>query len=188
MLVPATVFSQGMAWEVSVVKRCNETRIPFTETMVLGGHYGGKYLPYGLPMAIVGYGWAKGNSQTVVKGLTIESGCLMAGMVMFGLKQMVRRDRPFVSYATTIDAWVNETGFSFPSGHSTGAFALAAGLVLQYPYWYVAIPSYVFAVGVGISRIYAGVHYPSDVVVGALVGTAGAFLAAWLSKQLFPNP
>lgn len=188
LLIPISAFSQTSKWEAEVVQRCNQTQTPFTKALVWSGHYGGKYLPYSLPMVIAGYGWAKGDEQTVIKGLTIEAGCLGSAIVMFGMKQIFQRERPFVDYPESIEARIKETGYSFPSGHTTGAFALATGLTLQYRHLYIAIPSYLFAVGVGVSRIYAGVHYPSDVLVGALVGTASAFLAHWLSKELFPNP
>ena len=188
LFVPMVAFSQAPKWETEVVQRCSRTQTPFTEAMIQTGHHAGKYLPYSLPMVIAGYGWVKGDEQTVIKGLTIEAGCLVSAVIMFGMKLVFQRERPFVAYPKMIDARVKETSYSFPSGHTTGAFALATGLTLQYRHLYVAIPSYLFAAGVGISRIYAGVHYPSDVLVGALIGTAGAFLTYWLSKELFPDP
>ena len=65
---------------------------------------------------------------------------------------------------------------SFPSGHTSAAFCISTSLALRYRKWYVIAPAYVYAVSVGWARMYQGVHYPSDVLTGALIGTASAWL------------
>jgi membrane-associated phospholipid phosphatase len=59
---------------------------------------------------------------------------------------------------------------SFPSGHTTSAFAAATTLSEYYPTWKVEVPAYAAASAVGFSRMYANQHWGSDVVAGALVG------------------
>jgi membrane-associated phospholipid phosphatase len=74
-----------------------------------------------------------------------------------------------------------------PSGHTSTAFATATSLSMAYPKWYVIIPSYAWASSVGYSRMHLGVHYPSDVFIGAIVGSGSAFLThkanQWLEKK-----
>ena len=72
-----------------------------------------------------------------------------------------------------------------PSGHTSGAFNLATSLTLSYPKWYVAAPSYLWASGVAYSRMYIGVHYPSDVFIGALLGSGTAWLNYYINKKYF---
>jgi undecaprenyl-diphosphatase len=62
--------------------------------------------------------------------------------------------------------------FSFPSGHAAGAFMMAT--LLSHFYAGMAIPLYTTASVIGISRVYNGVHYPSDVAAGTLLGIASA--------------
>lgn len=62
---------------------------------------------------------------------------------------------------------------SFPSGHSTTAFALAAVLGFLSPRWFY--PVLLLAAMIGLSRLTLGVHYPSDVLAGAVVGLVGAY-------------
>ena len=82
----------------------------------------------------------------------------------------------------TLDQQAKAGSWSFPSGHTSSAFALATSLSIVYPKWYVIVPSYLWASSVGYSRMHLGVHYPSDVLAGALVGTGSAFLSHALNK------
>ena len=65
------------------------------------------------------------------------------------------------------------------------AFATATTLTLECKKWYVAVPAYAWAAGVGYSRMYLGEHYPSDVIAGAVVGAGSAWLSHWATQKLF---
>ncbi|MDP2339233.1 MAG: phosphatase PAP2 family protein [Bacteroidota bacterium] len=108
----------------------------------------------------------------------------------FALKYSINRDRPFVTYPDIINK-ANEGSPSFPSGHTSSAFATATSLSLNFPKWYVIVPSYLWAGTVGYSRMYLGVHYPGDVLGGMITGAGSAFLTfklnKWLNKTYFKN-
>jgi membrane-associated phospholipid phosphatase len=97
------------------------------------------------------------------------------GVLTYGLKEIVHRPRPYVTYPDII-GYLPESSLSFPSGHTSLAFATATALSLKYPKWYIIAPSYLWACSVGYSRMNLGMHYPSDVLAGAILGAGSAFV------------
>lgn len=99
------------------------------------------------------------------------------------LKYTIDRERPFITYPDIIKK-SNPDSPSFPSGHTSNAFATATSVSLAYPEWYVIVPSYLYAGTVAYSRMHLGVHYPSDVLAGALIGAGSAWLTYRVNRIL----
>lgn len=101
------------------------------------------------------------------------------------LKIIFNRTRPADKYPNDIYVLTISHGHSFPSGHTSLAFAAATSLMLNCKKWYIVVPGYMWAGCVGYSRMYLGKHYPSDVLAGAVVGAGSALASHWVSKKLF---
>ncbi len=97
------------------------------------------------------------------------------GALTYSMKKIINRPRPYATYPD-IYAYQTETSMSFPSGHTSLAFTTATALSLKYPKWYVIAPSYFWACSVGYSRMNLGMHYPSDVLAGAILGAGSAYI------------
>lgn len=95
------------------------------------------------------------------------------------LKNAIRRHRPCHGI-TGVAALIEPSDkFSFPSGHTAAAFVFAAVLAAFYPL--LALPAFVLATLIGLSRVMLGVHYPGDIVAGAVLGLLSAAAALqWL--------
>jgi hypothetical protein len=115
--------------------------------------------------------------------LLITSGINFASTEL--LKAAFARPRSEDQYPGEIFTNSTTTGYSFPSGHTSQAFAMATTLTLQYKKWYVVVPAYLWAGSVGYSRMYLGKHYPSDVLAGAALGVASSYLGHVITKKLF---
>ncbi len=103
-----------------------------------------------------------------------------------GLKTLIHRERPYQKYPLVVHAYDNsEKDNSFPSGHTSFAFATATSLSIQFKKWWVVVPAYAWAASVGYSRLYLGEHYPTDVLAGAVVGAGSAWLSHWINKKYF---
>ena len=90
------------------------------------------------------------------------------------LKISVNRLRPFIDIPNLNIKKIGIDKYSFPSGHTTGAFSLAVIIALYFPiFGFITIP---LAFCVGISRMYIGVHYPTDVIVGVFIGSICSLL------------
>jgi membrane-associated phospholipid phosphatase len=139
-----------------------------------------------IPVGIITAGLIKHDSITTNKGICIAASMLVATSVSVGLKYSINRPRPYVTYSY-IEKVSDAGSPSFPSGHTSDAFATATAVSLAYPKWYVIAPSYLWACSVGYSRMDLGVHYPSDVLAGAIIGAGSSYLCykanRWLHRK-----
>lgn len=92
------------------------------------------------------------------------------------LKPLVARPRPYHVLEQLVTLAHRPSDFSFPSGHTTAAFAVAGVLFFCCPKRY-GVPALILAILVGLSRIYLGIHFPSDVMMGTLVGMGTSYVA-----------
>lgn len=137
----------------------------------------------GVPLGVIGVGFLKQDSTIKNKGVYIGASLLVAAGITTGLKYSVKRERPFVTYPV-IDKVMNAGSPSFPSGHTSDAFATATSISLAFPKWYIIAPSFAWACSVGYSRMDLGVHYPSDVLAGAAIGAGTSYLCFKANKWL----
>ncbi len=91
------------------------------------------------------------------------------------IKNMVDRPRPWVNIERLHILIKKPRDFSFPSGHTASSFASALIINRTVQGW-IGIAAMILAVGIGLSRIYIGVHYPSDVLAGMVSGLMIAML------------
>ncbi len=119
--------------------------------------------------------WRRQRRDAVAGGL----GVILALALAWWLKEIIQRPRPAEAISGLFVA-AGAQGPAFPSGHATGACAVAALVSVLWPrgrllWWTVAL-------GVAWSRVVLGVHYPSDSVGGALLGSATVFATVGVGR------
>ncbi|MFV8325819.1 phosphatase PAP2 family protein [Flavobacterium sp. ZS1P14] len=138
------------------------------------------------PVIIYSMGLIKKDSTIKKQAIFIGETFLVSAFITTALKHSVKRERPFDTYSD-IEKETSAPGYSFPSGHTSLAFATATSLSMAYPKWYVVVPSFVWASTVGYSRMHLGVHYPTDVLAGAIIGSGSAYMThkatKWLNRK-----
>ncbi len=140
------------------------------------------YLSIGTPIIMYSIGLIEHDNVLQNKSLVIGASVAATIVEAYALKYIVKRPRPYITYPD-LSHLATEGTPSFPSGHTSVAFGLATSLSLHYPKWYVVVPSFAWAGLTGYSRMYLGVHYPTDVLAGAALGAGTAWLAWKVNKD-----
>ncbi len=140
-------------------------------------------LAIAMPVGLVISGLSSGDNS--ISGYTIAASTVVTiGLQEFILKPIAHRLRPFHTIAGVRRLDSAASGYSFPSSHSAISWGLAVGLSLRFPKWYVIAPSALYALVVSFSRPCLGVHYPTDVLAGAIVGSAVQYLGYVVQQKI----
>jgi undecaprenyl-diphosphatase len=110
-------------------------------------------------------------------GLIVAANLTFGQLVIQLLKRVVNRPRPYTTHEWVVASKPPKCKYSFPSGHTNSAFSIALTLSLFFPALTGVIV--ILASAVGVSRIYLGFHYPTDVSVG--------FLLSFFAFELFKH-
>ena len=181
LLIPATLFSQNP--DIRLLRHLNSSAKLPSDRFFQFISNSDPWIVVGIPLVTGTAGLIKRDDALFRNACVVLTSVAISSAMTEALKYTINRNRPFTTYPD-ITKKSSAIGPSFPSGHTSGAFALATSLSLSYPKWYIIIPAYTWAGSVGFSRMDLGVHYPSDVLAGAIVGAGSAWLTWYVNKKL----
>jgi undecaprenyl-diphosphatase len=144
------------------------------------------YAPLLVALLLAGLFLARGKWRSVGTREGVVAAALSAGIALALAKLIsdaVARQRPFVDHPHAAHLFIKHAAdYGFPSDHTSGAFAVAVALLLRNRA--AGIVALVLATLIGVGRVMVGVHYPTDVLAGALLGTLCALVvwAPWIRR------
>ncbi len=181
-----SVRGNAQNWDIDLVRSINHNESTFKNDFTSFTSNSVTVVNIAAPLTLLTVGLAKHNKQLQKDALYMVGGYALSAIITHGAKVIVRRDRPFITYPDVIKK-TEGGGYSFPSGHTSAAFYAATSISILFPKWYVIAPSFLWASAVGYSRMYQGVHYPTDVLAGAIVGAGSAWVTCkfqhWVDKK-----
>ncbi len=112
------------------------------------------------------------NKDVKNLGVITSFSIIVSSGITHFIKRIKNRIRPYINIPEIIVNKIGVDDYSFPSGHTTAAFSIGVSIALKFTG--LATISLILASLVGFSRMYLGVHYPTDVGAGVVVGSASA--------------
>lgn len=167
---PAILSAQGESLDIRLFRQINNSQ---SNTYGAIEFVDQTSLPFfvSTPAGILLYGGLADDRSTVDTGTLLVVSQSLGFVTSSLLKAITDRQRPFEALTDVkLKRLSGVSGSSFPSGHATEAFAIATIFAMRSPP-IVYVPAFVWAAFVGYGRVYVGVHYPSDVIAGMVLGT-----------------
>lgn len=147
--------------------------------------FGASFIQYFILLVLLGLIF-KSRAWMKVAALSLSAAFVARAGVKEFILIFIERERPFYAHSeiqVLISPALSEVFQSFPSGHTIFFFALATVIYMKDRKWGTLF--YVAALVIGISRVAVGVHYPSDILAGALFGIITGSLIYYIYKQFF---
>jgi membrane-associated phospholipid phosphatase len=181
LALPGNIHSQNI--DISILRFINSPEtLPSDKFFRFVSNSNG-YMAIGIPVGMGITGLISHNEKLLENAYVALASAAVSSGITLALKYSINRVRPYVTYPD-IKKKSDAGSPSFPSGHTSLAFSTAASVSLSYPQWYIIVPSFVWAGIVGYSRIDLGVHYPSDVLAGAIFGSGSAWICFKVNQKL----
>lgn len=179
--------NNAQPFEVKMMHNIHADSTVFKDKMFKGFTVSATPISLAAPTGLILAGFINKDEALKREGYRAGATFLLNSALTVGIKYSINRKRPFVTYPDLFHKKSAAGSYSFPSGHTSTAFATATSLTLATKKWYVAVPAYAWASGVAYSRMYLGVHYPSDILGGMIIGIGSGFIVwkvdQWLQKK-----
>lgn len=168
--------------DIGILKGIFENRIPILDPFFIFITNTAAVIAFGVPIILLLIAFYKKIPGLQQNALKILIPVAISAIIANILKYAIDLPRPYEIYPFILKLSSGGSP-SFPSGHTTDAFAFAVAVSLVYPKWYIIIPGLIWASLVGYSRMSLGVHFPSDVLGGALIGAASTYSYFLFAKR-----
>lgn len=170
--------------DIGILTGIYENRILFLDPFFIFITNSAAAIAFGVPLILLLIAFKKKIQGLQRDALMMLIPVALSAIIANILKYVIDLPRPYEIYPFIVKLSVGGSP-SFPSGHTADAFAFAVALSLIYRKWYIIIPVLIWASLVGYSRMSLGVHFPSDVLGGALIGAACSYSYILFTKRKY---
>lgn len=173
--------------DVKLFRSINNYRTPFLNSFLNITDRSMLPVSIAVPAGLILYGRLNEKTYEENTGYLMGVSLFTNTAVTIGLKYLINKPRPYAELSNVHYSKSHmETTPSFPSGHTSTTFAISTMLALRYPkYPQVYIPVYLWSLIIAYGRPYWGMHYPSDLLGGAVVGTFSSVFIFSIRRELF---
>jgi membrane-associated phospholipid phosphatase len=172
--------------DIGILKAIFENRISAIDPVFVFITNSAAAIAFGVPVILLLFSFQNKIIQLRYEAVSILIPVAISAILANMLKYVFDTPRPYEVYTFIHKLSVGGSP-SFPSGHTADAFSFAVAMILVYRKWLIALPVLVWASLVGYSRMYLGVHFPSDVLGGALIGTVCSYAYIFYAKRKYLN-
>jgi undecaprenyl-diphosphatase len=165
--------------DISILRFIHHSRIVALDQWLYVLSFITTYVSIGIVLSILIVSLVKKSKPLRIIFYKMLAVLVLAALTSLAIKTLIPRERPFKAYPD-IEKLSQAGSSSFPSGHTIEVFAIAAALSLLIPRKRVIIPVFIWAILVAYSRMALGVHYPSDVAGGMIIGVSVGLLVPYL--------
>ena len=168
-------------WDASILLWIQDhLRCAFLTPIMKGVTHLGDSGLFWIAATLILLAFRKTRSIGLASAVSMIIGLIVTNLI---LKNWVARIRPYELIDGLRLMIEKQKDFSFPSGHATNSFAAAWAIFRAAPRKY-GVPELILAILIAFSRLYVGVHYPTDVLAGIAIVIAAVEAARWLTKRI----
>lgn len=167
-------------WDILILRWLQQNRIEHWDVFLTNLSYVTSFVSIAVMLAVLLWSFKTRSKALRFQFFQLVLAVTTVAIFTFLLKLLISRQRPFITYAD-VEKLSEGGSHSFPSGHTAEAFALATAIFYLFKNRALSLVAFSWAIVVAYSRMALGVHYPSDVLGGAIVGCAVSFLMLKLS-------
>lgn len=150
-----------------------------TKLMTYITYLGSKEFTLSIPFSFIIISLFESGNTKLIYGIEIFISLSISHIFIHFVKRIANRPRPYEKISDSRKLIITLEEYSFPSGHTTASFAIATSLSFIFPNFNFFF--YSLALLVGLSRIHLGVHYPTDIIIGSIIG----FVFSWIIHVLY---
>jgi membrane-associated phospholipid phosphatase len=172
--------------DFTILEWLHDHTIPHSIPVLQFISYTTTFISITMTLIILATSIVKKSKPILKQFFTLAAVLIVVLIVSQGLKALIFRERPFVTHPY-IEKLSEAGSSSFPSGHTLEAFAVATVLSILFSGKKITVPLYIWATAVAYSRIALGVHYPTDVLAGIIIGTFIGWIIPYMFSRFFPT-